>query len=186
MHPIFSGGYGRLIVGCALRREAGGCGSVCVRRATRGIVTRMAETACGFGKPHCNEVKAANRARCGEAARARPDRLEQDARLKNGSDAENGTIMTMSDSGACGNYPALRSAGDLFARAYEPASGRRSLRIDGCEVLLPDIVHGAVHWPHREFFQIEQQVLTERRLVREIKVCVNLVVRERQRHPVMI
>jgi hypothetical protein len=52
--------------------------------------------------------------------------------------------------------------GDLFAGVHEPASGRRSLRIDGGDVLLPDIIHGAVHRTHREFFEVKQQVLIER------------------------
>ena len=40
-------------------------------------------------------------------------------------------------------------------------SGRVSLRVDRRKILLPDIVHGAVHRAHGEFFEFEQQILIE-------------------------
>ena len=39
---------------------------------------------------------------------------------------------------------------------------RLGIRIDGGDVLLPDIIHGAVHRTHREFSEVEQQILVER------------------------
>ncbi len=58
--------------------------------------------------------------------------------------------------------------GDLFAGVHEPASGRRSLRIDGGDVLLPDIIHGAVH--RTEFFEVEQQLVCTENLNPDILV----------------
>ena len=40
---------------------------------------------------------------------------------------------------------------------------RLGIRIYGGKVLLPDIIiHGAVHRTHREFSEVEQQILVER------------------------
>ena len=41
-------------------------------------------------------------------------------------------------------------------------SSRRSLWVNRCEILLPDIVHGAVHRAHREFLEVKQQIPTQR------------------------
>ena len=38
-------------------------------------------------------------------------------------------------------------------------SRRLGLRIDRGKVLLPDVVHGAVHRPHCELVEVEQQIL---------------------------
>jgi hypothetical protein len=38
-------------------------------------------------------------------------------------------------------------------------SGRRSLGINGSKILLPDIVHGAVHGTHGELTQVQQQTV---------------------------
>jgi len=63
---------------------------------------------------------------------------------------------------------------------------RLGLRIDGGKVLLPDIIHGAVHRTHREVRKVQQQILIERRLLRQVKPERDLVVRESERHAVMI
>jgi hypothetical protein len=50
-----------------------------------------------------------------------------------------------------------------YDRSWAPRPSRRfGLRIDHSKVLLPDIVHGAVHRAHRELIEIEQQILAER------------------------
>jgi hypothetical protein len=41
-------------------------------------------------------------------------------------------------------------------------SSRRSLWVNRCEILLPDIVHDAVHRAHREFLEVKQQISTQR------------------------
>ena len=67
---------------------------------------------------------------------------------------------------------------DLRVVLDERTSSRRSLWVNRCEILLPDIVHGTVHRAHREFLEVKQQIPTQRRLVRKIEPRVDLVIRE--------
>ena len=45
---------------------------------------------------------------------------------------------------------------------FDAVQAAWGVRVDRRKVLLPDIVHGAVHRTHREFIQVQQQFLTER------------------------
>jgi hypothetical protein len=51
---------------------------------------------------------------------------------------------------------------DLPAVLDERSSSCRSLWVNRCEVLLPDIVHGGVHRAHREFLEVKQQIPIQR------------------------
>ena len=68
-----------------------------------------------------------------------------------------------------------------MAGRLRPPAGflrRLGLWIDGGKVLLPDIIHGAVHLTHRELRKVQQQILIERQLLRQVKPERDLVVRE--------
>ena len=65
----------------------------------------------------------------------------------------------------------LRRILTKYAAYYNELRTHRSLGKDAppqppdrwrLDVLLPDIIHGAVHRTHREFFEVEQQLLIER------------------------
>jgi hypothetical protein len=69
-----------------------------------------------------------------------------------------------------GRDPARAHSAPRTAGAHAEASNLqvrrtsscRSLWVNRCEVLLPDIVHGTVHRAHREFLEVKQQIPTQR------------------------
>jgi hypothetical protein len=70
-------------------------------------------------------------------------------------------------------------------RGEASASRRLSIGINYREFLLPNIIHCAVHRSNPELIQVEQQ-RHQKVLPSEVKPACDLVVCERERHPVMI
>ena len=65
-------------------------------------------------------------------------------------------------------------------------SGGLSLGIDSRKILLPRIVHGAIHWTHGNSLMSSSRSGSSGDSCEKVKPKLDLVVRERERHAVVI